>query len=416
MQVGAAANILPQIDSVEFTLTGPNLAQPLVAIVPRAKFLDNKAVIQFNNLPAGAITISAIAKDAAGAKVIEANGGGAIKVGASAKLSIDAERRAQIRANHSATHLLHAALRNVLGPHVAQKGSLVEADRFRFDFSHGAPVTADELDRIETEVNAVVRQNAEASIKVMAPQQAIEAGALALFGEKYGDEVRVLSMGGATDAAFSTELCGGTHVSRTGDIGFFKVLMEGGVAAGIRRVEAVTGEGALAHVQRIDRSLADLAGVLRTSPAELQGRVGQVLDQVRALEKELGRLKSKMAASQGDDLFTRALDVKGVKLLAAALESGDAKALRETMDKLKDKLKSAVIVLGGAADGKVALIAGVTPDLVGKVKAGELVNFVAQQVGGKGGGRADMAQAGGTEPAKLPQALAAVEAWVSERL
>ena len=188
------------------------------------------------------------------------------------------------------------------------------------------------------------------------------------------------------------------------------------VAAGIRRVEAVTGEGALAHVQRIDRSLADLAGVLRTSPAELQVRVGQVLDQVRTLEKELGRLKSKMAASQGDDLFTRALDVKGVKLLAAALESGDAKALRETMDKLKDKLKSAVIVLGGAADGKVALIAGVTPDLVGKVKAGELVNFVAQQVGGKGGGRADMAQAGGTEPAKLPQALAAVEAWVSERL
>jgi hypothetical protein len=200
------------------------------------------------------------------------------------------------------------------------------------------------------------------------------------------------------------------------DFCLFKVLMEGGVAAGIRRVEAVTGEGALAHVQRIDRSLADLAGVLRTSPAELQGRVGQVLDQVRTLEKELGRLKSKMAASQGDDLFTRALDVKGVKLLAAALETGDAKALRETMDKLKDKLKSAVIVLGGAADGKVALIAGVTPDLVGKVKAGELVNFVAQQVGGKGGGRADMAQAGGTEPAKLPQALAAVEAWVSERL
>jgi alanyl-tRNA synthetase len=205
-------------------------------------------------------------------------------------------------------------------------------------------------------------------------------------------------------------------VSRTGDIGFFKVLMEGGVAAGIRRVEAVTGEGSLAHVQRIDRSLSEMASVLRTSPAELQARVGQVLDQVRMLEKELGRLKSKMASSQGEDLFTRAVDVKGIKVLAVSLDTGDAKALRETMDKLKDKLKSAVIVLGGTADGKVTLIAGVTPDLVGKVKAGEVVNFVAQQVGGKGGGRADMAQAGGTEPAKLPQALAAVEAWVGERL
>ncbi|MEI6316907.1 MAG: alanine--tRNA ligase [Pseudomonadota bacterium] len=341
---------------------------------------------------------------------------GSIAIGETLVARVNVTARSRAAGNHSATHLMHAALRKVLGTHVQQKGSLVDADRTRFDFSHDKPMSADEIAAVEAMVNAEIRRNSQVGARVMKYDDAIKAGAMALFGEKYGDEVRVLSMGGATDAAFSTELCGGTHVSRTGDIGFFKVLMEGGVAAGIRRVEAVTGEGALAHVQRIDRSLADLAGVLRTSPAELQGRVGQVLDQVRTLEKELGRLKSKMAASQGDDLFTRALDVKGVKLLAAALETGDAKALRETMDKLKDKLKSAVIVLGGAADGKVALIAGVTPDLVGKVKAGELVNFVAQQVGGKGGGRADMAQAGGTEPAKLPQALAAVEAWVSERL
>ena len=341
---------------------------------------------------------------------------GSIAIGETLVARVNVTARSRAAGNHSATHLMHAALRKVLGTHVQQKGSLVDADRTRFDFSHDKPMSADEIAAVEAMVNAEIRRNSQVGARVMKYDDAIKAGAMALCGEKYGDEVRVLSMGGATDAAFSTELCGGTHVSRTGDIGFFKVLMEGGVAAGIRRVEAVTGEGALAHVQRIDRSLADLAGVLRTSPAELQVRVGQVLDQVRTLEKELGRLKSKMAASQGDDLFTRALDVKGVKLLAAALETGDAKALRETMDKLKDKLKSAVIVLGGAADGKVALIAGVTPDLVGKVKAGELVNFVAQQVGGKGGGRADMAQAGGTEPAKLPQALAAVEAWVSERL
>jgi alanyl-tRNA synthetase len=331
-----------------------------------------------------------------------------------ARVNVTARSRAEN--NHSATHLMHAALRKVLGTHVQQKGSLVDADRTRFDFSHDKPMSADEIAAIESMVNAEIRRNTPVGARVMKYDDAIKAGAMALFGEKYGDEVRVLSMGGEKDAAFSTELCGGTHVARTGDIGFFKVLMEGGVAAGIRRVEAVTGEGALAHVQRIDRSLSDVAAVLRTSPAELQVRLGQVLDQVRMLEKELGRLKSKMASSQGDDLFTRAVDVKGIKVLAASLDTGDAKALRETMDKLKDKLKSAAIVLGGSADGKVTLIAGVTPDLVGKVKAGELVNFVAQQVGGKGGGRADMAQAGGTEPAKLPQALAAVEGWVAERL
>ena len=341
---------------------------------------------------------------------------GSIAIGETLGARVDIVARSRAAANHSATHLMHAALRKVLGTHVQQKGSLVDADRTRFDFSHDRPMSADEIASVERLVNAEIRRNTSVGARVMKYDDAIKAGAMALFGEKYGDEVRVLSMGGDKAAAFSTELCGGTHVGRTGDIGFFKVLMEGGVAAGIRRVEAVTGEGALAHVQRIDHSLSDLASSLRTSPAELQARVGQVLEQVRMLEKELGRLKSKMASSQGEDLFTRAVDVKGIKVLAASLDTGDAKALRETMDKLKDKLKSAVIVLGGAADGKATLIAGVTPDLVGKVKAGELVNFVAQQVGGKGGGRADMAQAGGTEPAKLPQALAAVEAWVAERL
>ena len=341
---------------------------------------------------------------------------GSIAIGETLGARVDIVARSRAAANHSATHLMHAALRKVLGTHVQQKGSLVDADRTRFDFSHDRPMSADEIASVERLVNAEIRRNTSVGARVMKYDDAIKAGAMALFGEKYGDEVRVLSMGGDKAAAFSTELCGGTHVGRTGDIGFFKVLMEGGVAAGIRRVEAVTGEGALAHVQRIDHSLSDLASSLRTSPAELQSRVGQVLEQVRMLEKELGRLKSKMASSQGEDLFTRAVDVKGIKVLAASLDTGDAKALRETMDKLKDKLKSAVIVLGGAADGTATLIAGVTPDLVGKVKAGELVNFVAQQVGGKGGGRADMAQAGGTEPAKLPQALAAVEAWVAERL
>ncbi|MCX7197640.1 MAG: alanine--tRNA ligase [Proteobacteria bacterium] len=341
---------------------------------------------------------------------------GSIAIGETLGARVDIVARSRAAANHSATHLMHAALRKVLGTHVQQKGSLVDADRTRFDFSHDRPMSADEIASVERLVNAEIRRNTSVGARVMKYDDAIKAGAMALFGEKYGDEVRVLSMGGDKAAAFSTELCGGTHVGRTGDIGFFKVLTEGGVAAGIRRVEAVTGEGALAHVQRIDHSLSDLASSLRTSPAELQARVGQVLEQVRMLEKELGRLKSKMASSQGEDLFTRAVDVKGIKVLAASLDTGDAKALRETMDKLKDKLKSAVIVLGGAADGKATLIAGVTPDLVGKVKAGELVNFVAQQVGGKGGGRADMAQAGGTEPAKLPQALAAVEAWVAERL
>jgi alanyl-tRNA synthetase len=341
---------------------------------------------------------------------------GALGVGEALTAKVNVTARSRAANNHSATHLMHAALRQVLGAHVQQKGSLVDADRTRFDFSHDKPMSADETARVEALVNTEIRRNTGVTARIMKYDDAIKAGAMALFGEKYGDEVRVLAMGGAKDAPYSTELCGGTHVNRTGDIGFFKIIAEGGVAAGIRRVEAVTGEGALAHVQRIDQSLSEVAAALKSNPAELQGRVAQVLDQVKLLERELGKLKSKLASSQGDDLTAQAIEVKGIMVLAAAMDGADAKTLRETIDKLKDKLKSAAIVLGGAADGRVTLIAGVTPDLVGRVKAGELVNFVAQQVGGKGGGRADMAQAGGTEPAKLPAALAAVKGWVAERV
>jgi len=244
---------------------------------------------------------------------------------------------------------------------------------------------------------------------VMPMEQAQKSGAMMLFGEKYGDEVRVLDIGS------SREFCGGTHVTRTGDIGFFKIVAEGGVAAGVRRVEAVTGGNALAYVQQLNATLNDAAGALKAQPQELTARIVQIQDQVKALEKELARLKSKVASSQGDDLASQAVDVKGIRLLVAAMDGADGKTLRETLDKLKDKLKSAVILLGSADGGKVSLIAGVTPDLTGKIKAGELVNFVARQVGGKGGGRPDMAQAGGTEPAKLPAALASVQAWVGER-
>jgi alanyl-tRNA synthetase len=246
--------------------------------------------------------------------------------------------------------------------------------------------------------------------RIMKFDEAVKGGAMALFGEKYGDEVRVLDIG------FSRELCGGTHVRRTGDIGFFKVLAEGGVAAGIRRIEATTGEGALVHVQQQEARLQEAASVLKSSPQEVGQKVAQIMDNVRSLEKELARLKSKLTSSQGDDLVAQAVDIKGVKVLAAALEGADAKGLREAMDKLKDKLKSAAIVLAAVSDGKVSLIAGVTPDAVGKIKAGELVNHVAQQVGGKGGGRPDMAQAGGTNPEQLPAALQSVRAWVEQRL
>jgi alanyl-tRNA synthetase len=336
---------------------------------------------------------------------------GALRVGDEVSAQVDTVSRHRSMWNHSATHLLHAALRRVLGKHVEQKGSLVDAQRTRFDFSHGKPLTEEEIRKIEALVNAAVQKNYDVTARIMKYDEAIRAGALAFFGDKYGDEVRVLTMGD-----FSTELCGGTHVRRTGDIGFFKIVSESGVAAGIRRIEAVTGEGALAWVQQQEAKLSEAAGILRAPVSEVATKLAQVLDNVRNLERELGRLKSKLASSQGEDLASQAVDVKGAKVLAATLEGADAKSLRETMDKLKDRLKSAAIVLGAVHDGKVSLIAGVTSDLTGRVKAGELVNYVAQQVGGKGGGRPDMAQAGGTEPAKLPNALESVKTWVEQRV
>ncbi|MCS0464764.1 alanine--tRNA ligase, partial [Burkholderia mallei] len=319
---------------------------------------------------------------------------GTLKVGDVVRAEIDAARRARTARNHSATHLMHKALRDVLGSHVQQKGSLVDADKTRFDFAHNAPLTDDEIRRVEAIVNEQVLANAPGIVRVMPYDDAVKGGAMALFGEKYGDEVRVLDLG------FSRELCGGTHVHRTGDIGLFKIVAEGGVAAGIRRVEAITGDNAVRYVQALDARVNAAAAALKAQPSELLQRIGQVQDQVKSLEKELGALKSKLASSQGDELAQQAVEVGGVHVLAATLDGADAKTLRETVDKLKDKLKSAAIVLAAVDGGKVSLIAGVTADASKKVKAGELVNFVAQQVGGKGGGRPDMAQAGGTEPAK----------------
>jgi alanyl-tRNA synthetase len=335
---------------------------------------------------------------------------GAIKVGDKLNAKVDAELRAKTVRNHSATHLMHKALREVLGDHVQQKGSQVTADRTRFDFAHNAPLTAEQIREVEELVNAEVLLNAEAQAQVMALDDAQKSGAMMLFGEKYGETVRVLSIGS------SKELCGGTHVQRTGDIGLFKIVAEGGVAAGVRRVEAITGANALAYTQNLETTLDGVAALLKATPHEVPARVAAAQEQIRTLEKEIAALKGKLASSQGDELMTQAADIKGVKVLAATLEGADAKTLRETMDKLKDKLKTAVIVLAAVDGGKVQIAAGVTADSTGKVKAGELVNFVAQQVGGKGGGKPDMAMAGGTEPAALPAALASVQAWVTERL
>ncbi|WP_322025029.1 alanine--tRNA ligase [Burkholderia sp. BCC1977] len=335
---------------------------------------------------------------------------GTLKIGDVLRAEIDAHRRARTQRNHSATHLMHKALREVLGAHVQQKGSLVDAEKTRFDFAHNAPMTDDEIRRVEQIVNNEILANAPGIVRVMPYDEAVKGGAMALFGEKYGDEVRVLDLG------FSRELCGGTHVHRTGDIGFFKIVVEGGVAAGIRRVEAITGDNAVRFVQDLDARVNEAAAALKAQPSELTQRIAQVQDQVKSLEKELGALKSKLASSQGDELAQQAVEIGGVYVLAATLDGADAKTLRETVDKLKDKLKSAAIVLAAIEGGKVSLIAGVTPDASKKVKAGELVNFVAQQVGGKGGGRPDMAQAGGTEPANLPGALAGVKGWVEARL
>ncbi|MEO8751487.1 MAG: alanine--tRNA ligase, partial [Casimicrobiaceae bacterium] len=335
---------------------------------------------------------------------------GELKVGDTVAAHVDTDARGRTVRNHSATHLMHKALREVLGTHVQQKGSLVDPDKTRFDFAHNAPMSEDQVRRVERLVNAEILENMPTQARVMAIDDAQKSGAMMLFGEKYGDEVRVLDIG------TSRELCGGTHVARTGDIGFFKVTGEGGVAAGIRRIEAVTGRGALAFVQAQEATLSAAAAALKSPVGELEARIAQLQESARAAERELARLKTKAAASAGDDLAGSAVDVKGAKVLAASLAGADVKALRETMDKLKDKLKSAAIVLASVTDGKVTLIAGVTNDLIAKVKAGELVNHVAQQVGGKGGGRPDMAQAGGTDPAGLPAALQSVQAFVAERL
>jgi alanyl-tRNA synthetase len=340
---------------------------------------------------------------------------GSIKVGDAVNAKVDAELRAKTVRNHSATHLMHKALREVLGEHVQQKGSQVTPDRTRFDFSHGQPLTNEEIREIEQIVNAEVLANADARAQVMALDDAQKSGAMMLFGEKYGETVRVLSIGS------SKELCGGTHVKRTGDIGLFKIVAEGGVAAGVRRVEAITGDNALAYAQNLEGTVNGLAAMLKATPHDVPARVAAAQDQIRALEKEIAALKGKLASAQGDELVAQAVDVKGkdgqvVRVLAAKLDGADAATLRNTMDQLKNKLKTAAIVLATVDGGKVQLAAGVTADTTAKVKAGELVNFVAQQVGGKGGGKPDLAMAGGTDAAALPQALAAVAAWIGDRL
>ena len=335
---------------------------------------------------------------------------GEIKVGDQLNAKVNSERRARTIRHHSATHLMHKALREVLGSHVQQKGSLVDADKTRFDFTHTAAMTPEQIAQVEQLVNAEILANAATSAKVMNLEDAQKTGAMMLFGEKYGESVRVLEIGS------SKELCGGTHVQRTGDIGIFKILSESGVAAGIRRVEAITGDRALTYLQKLDTQINQLAVSLKATPSDLAQRISQLQDHARSLEKELERLGSKLAASQGDELLSQAVEVNGVKILAAQLEGADAKVLRETLDQLKNKLKSAAIVLASVQDGKVQLAAGVTADTIAKVKAGDLVNHVAQQVGGKGGGKPDMAMAGGTDPKGLTGALKSVQAWVSERL
>jgi alanyl-tRNA synthetase len=340
------------------------------------------------------------------ARVVE----GTISVGDTLNARVDADQRARTVRNHSATHLMHKALREVLGAHVQQKGSLVDSERTRFDFSHNAPLSEQQIRRVESLVNAEILANVATQARVLPMEQAQKLGAVMLFGEKYGDTVRVLDIGS------SRELCGGTHVRATGDIGLFKIVAEGGVAAGVRRVEAVTGDHALAYLQQLESTVGRVAASLKVTPAEIDARVSLVLDQVRALDKEITALKGKLASAQGDELLAQAVDVKGLKVLAAVLQGADAKTLRETMDKLKDKLKSAAIVLAAVDGGKVQLAAGVTADAMERVKAGDLVNFVAGQVGGKGGGKPDLAMAGGTDPGGLPKALGSVKAWVAERL
>jgi len=335
---------------------------------------------------------------------------GRLAVNDKVSAEVDPIARARTERNHSVTHLMHKALREVLGAHVQQKGSLVDADKTRFDFAHNLPMTDAEIREVEVMVNAEIFTNTKTDARVMKMEDAQKTGALMLFGEKYGDEVRVLGIGS------SRELCGGTHVNRTGDIGLFKIRAQSGVAAGIRRVEAVTGEEALEYVQQNEIQLLEIARALKTQPEEATQKISQIIDNVRRLEKDLSRLKSKLASAQGDDVVDQVREIKGVNVLAVSLEGVDAKTMRETLDRFKNKLKSCIVVLGTEQAGKVTLIAGVTADLTAKVKAGDLVNFVALQVGGKGGGRADIAQAGGTQPDNLPTALDSVADWVKQHL
>ena len=336
---------------------------------------------------------------------------GVLTVGDSVNNYVDGERRQAIILNHSGTHLLHAALRQVLGEHVQQKGSLVDPERLRFDFAHYEPVTPQQLLEIETLVNEQIRSNAAAETRVMSMDAAVESGAMALFGEKYGEEVRVLSIG-----AFSVELCGGTHVNNAGDIGLLKIVSETGIASGVRRIEALTGAVALQWVADNERRLLHIAELVKGSREDAEEKIVQLQDKYRSLEKELQQLKGKLASDQGSDLASQAIDVSGIKVLAARLEGADNQVLRDTLDQLKNKLGSAAVVLGAVNGDKVTLVAGVTRDQTGSIKAGELVNQVARQVGGKGGGRPDMAQAGGNQPENLDAALASVVGWVQQQL
>lgn len=337
---------------------------------------------------------------------------GNLKIGDSVRALVAGNERSAITLNHSATHLMNAALRSVLGDHVLQKGSLVEADRLRFDFSHGAPLSAEEIRSIEAQVNAEILANSEVSKEVMPIEAARSKGALALFGEKYGEEVRVVSMGGD----YSVEFCGGCHVDRTGDIGLFKIVSESGISAGVRRIEASTGRGALAMIEREQDVLREASALLKTGTEGLLDKLSGLLSQNRALEKQLARLKARMAASTGDDLGSGAVELEGIKMLVANLEDFNPKSLRDTVDQLKNKLGASVIVLACAAEGKVNLVAGVSKEVTDRVKAGELVNMVAEQVGGKGGGRPEMAMAGGSQPENLSVALDSVQPWLEARL
>ncbi len=335
---------------------------------------------------------------------------GTLRVGDTLSAKIDKEVRAATMRHHSVTHIMHKALKQVLGEHVQQKGSLVNAERTRFDFAHNAPVTSDQIKEIESIVNREILVNSDTQAKVMDIESAKKTGAMMLFGEKYGDNVRVLDIG------TSRELCGGTHVTRTGDIGLFKVLSESGVASGVRRIEAIAGEQVLGHLQHLEQTLGSAASALRAPVGEINARIAQMIEQSKSLEKEIDALKGKLASSQGNDLLSKAVNISGANVLSAELSGADAKVLRDTLDQLRHKLKSCVLVLGSAQGGKVQLAAAVSSDLVGKVKAGELVNFVALQVGGKGGGKPDMAMAGGTQPEHLASALASVEEWTRKLL